>query len=187
MSIMPFVRDARRAIRETKTMLEEFKKFALRGNVVDLAVGVIIGAAFGAIVASLVGDIIMPIIGMLAARFGRRNHYVAAIALFTITSMLCGLARSLPVLVLFRILQGLGLAAEAIDVREEAPRPRREQHLDGDQAVERELSGPVHDPHPALAEDALNIESGDLRRPLQDPVIAGQALRLRDGSGRRGR
>ncbi len=40
-------------------MLEEFKKFAMRGNVVDLAVGVIIGAAFGAIVNSLVGDIIM--------------------------------------------------------------------------------------------------------------------------------
>ena len=41
-------------------MLEEFKKFALRGNVVDLAVGVIIGAAFGKIVESLVADIIMP-------------------------------------------------------------------------------------------------------------------------------
>ena len=46
-------------------MLEEFKKFALRGNVVDLAVGVIIGAAFGSIVSSLVGDIIMPLIGGL--------------------------------------------------------------------------------------------------------------------------
>ena len=44
-------------------MLEEFKKFAMRGNVIDLAVGVIIGAAFGAIVSSLVADIIMPIIG----------------------------------------------------------------------------------------------------------------------------
>ena len=42
-------------------MFEEFKKFALRGNVVDLAVGVIIGAAFGSIVSSLVGDIIMPL------------------------------------------------------------------------------------------------------------------------------
>ncbi len=44
-------------------MFEEFKKFAMRGNVVDLAVGVIIGAAFGAIVSSLVKDIIMPPIG----------------------------------------------------------------------------------------------------------------------------
>ena len=46
-------------------MLEEFKKFAMRGNVVDLAVGVIIGAAFGAIVNSLVADIVMPLIGSI--------------------------------------------------------------------------------------------------------------------------
>ena len=46
-------------------MWAEFKAFALRGNVVDLAVGVIIGAAFGKIVSSLVGDIIMPPIGLL--------------------------------------------------------------------------------------------------------------------------
>ena len=46
-------------------MLEEFKKFALRGNVVDLAIGVIIGAAFGKIVESLVADIIMPIFGAI--------------------------------------------------------------------------------------------------------------------------
>src|SRR5580692_1514221 len=44
-------------------MLKEFRDFAMKGNVVDLAVGVIIGAAFGAIVASLVGDVIMPIVG----------------------------------------------------------------------------------------------------------------------------
>ncbi len=46
-------------------MLKEFKQFAMRGNVVDLAVGVIIGAAFGKIVASLVEDVIMPPIGLL--------------------------------------------------------------------------------------------------------------------------
>lgn len=46
-------------------MLEEFKKFAMRGNVVDLAIGVIIGAAFGRIVESLVADIIMPIFGAI--------------------------------------------------------------------------------------------------------------------------
>jgi large conductance mechanosensitive channel len=46
-------------------MIEEFKKFALKGNVVDLAIGVIIGAAFGKIVDSLVSDIIMPFIGAL--------------------------------------------------------------------------------------------------------------------------
>ena len=47
------------------TLLEEFKNFALRGNVIDLAVGVIIGAAFGKIVDSLVKHILMPIIGLL--------------------------------------------------------------------------------------------------------------------------
>jgi large conductance mechanosensitive channel protein len=46
-------------------MLKEFKEFALKGNVVDLAVGVIIGAAFGKIVTSLVEDILMPILGIL--------------------------------------------------------------------------------------------------------------------------
>jgi large conductance mechanosensitive channel len=46
-------------------MLKEFKEFAMRGNVIDLAVGVIIGAAFGKIVTSLVNDIIMPPIGLL--------------------------------------------------------------------------------------------------------------------------
>jgi len=46
-------------------MLKEFKSFAMRGSVVDLAVGVVIGGAFGAIVTSLVGDIIMPVIGVL--------------------------------------------------------------------------------------------------------------------------
>ncbi|MEQ8364450.1 MAG: large-conductance mechanosensitive channel protein MscL [Cyclobacteriaceae bacterium] len=46
-------------------MLKEFKDFAMRGNVIDLAVGVVIGGAFGAIVKSLVGDIIMPVIGMI--------------------------------------------------------------------------------------------------------------------------
>ncbi|MEE6453084.1 large conductance mechanosensitive channel protein MscL [Gottfriedia acidiceleris] len=46
-------------------MLEEFKKFALKGNVLDLAVGVIIGGAFGKIVSSLVADIMMPIIGLI--------------------------------------------------------------------------------------------------------------------------
>ncbi|TAG54135.1 MAG: large-conductance mechanosensitive channel protein MscL [Cytophagales bacterium] len=45
--------------------VSEFKAFAMKGNVVDLAVGVIIGGAFGAIVSSLVGDVIMPIIGVL--------------------------------------------------------------------------------------------------------------------------
>ncbi|MFA5941246.1 MAG: large-conductance mechanosensitive channel protein MscL [Sinimarinibacterium sp.] len=46
-------------------MLQEFRDFAMRGNVIDLAVGVVIGGAFGKIVTSLVGDIVMPLIGLL--------------------------------------------------------------------------------------------------------------------------
>ncbi len=57
-------------------MLEEFKKFALRGNVVDLAVGVIIGAAFGAIVNSLVGDVIMPVIGAVTGGLDFSNYFI---------------------------------------------------------------------------------------------------------------
>jgi large conductance mechanosensitive channel len=56
-------------------MLEEFKKFAMRGNVVDLAVAVIIGAAFGAIVNSLVADIIMPIIGSITGGLDFSNYF----------------------------------------------------------------------------------------------------------------
>ena len=58
-------------------MLGEFKKFALRGNVIDLAIGVIIGAAFGAIVSSLVADIIMPIIGAVTGGLDFSNYYTS--------------------------------------------------------------------------------------------------------------
>ena len=57
-------------------MLEEFKKFVMRGNVVDLAVGIVIGAAFSAIVASLVGDIIMPIVGAITGGLDFSNYYL---------------------------------------------------------------------------------------------------------------
>ena len=57
-------------------MIKEFKDFAMRGNVVDMAVGIIIGAAFGTIVASLVGDIMMPIIGLFAGGVDLSNQFV---------------------------------------------------------------------------------------------------------------
>lgn len=56
-------------------MLDEFKKFALKGNVVDLAVGVVIGAAFGAIVSSMVADLIMPIIGAITGGLDFSNYF----------------------------------------------------------------------------------------------------------------
>jgi large conductance mechanosensitive channel len=57
-------------------MLKEFKEFAMRGNVVDMAVGIIIGAAFGAIVSSLVNDIIMPPLGLLLGRIDFSNLFI---------------------------------------------------------------------------------------------------------------
>ncbi len=48
-----------------KEIIKEFKSFAVKGNVVDLAIGVVIGGAFGSIVSSLVGDVIMPVVGIL--------------------------------------------------------------------------------------------------------------------------
>lgn len=57
-------------------MLDDFKKFAMRGNVVDLAIGVVIGAAFGAIVSSLVADIIMPVIGAITGGLDFSNYFV---------------------------------------------------------------------------------------------------------------
>jgi large conductance mechanosensitive channel len=68
-------------------MLDEFKKFAMRGNVVDLAVGVIIGAAFGAIVTSLVGDVIMPVIGAVTGGLDFSNYFVPLSAKVTATSL----------------------------------------------------------------------------------------------------
>lgn len=57
-------------------MLKEFKKFAMKGNMVDLAIGVIIGAAFGAIVSSLVDDVFMPLIGLLLGGIDFSNMFV---------------------------------------------------------------------------------------------------------------
>jgi large conductance mechanosensitive channel len=58
-------------------MFKEFKEFAMRGNVVDLAIGVIIGAAFSKIVDSLVTDVIMPIIGAITGGLDFSNYFVA--------------------------------------------------------------------------------------------------------------
>lgn len=57
-------------------MLNEFKKFAIRGNVVDMAVGIIIGAAFGVIVSSLVADVLMPPIGLLLGKVDFSNLFI---------------------------------------------------------------------------------------------------------------
>lgn len=57
-------------------MLREFKEFAMKGNVVDMAVGIVIGAAFGAIVTSLVGDLVMPVVGMMTGGIDFSDRYL---------------------------------------------------------------------------------------------------------------
>ncbi len=103
-----------------KSFLSEFKKFVLRGNVIDLAVGVIIGAAFQAIVNSLVEDIISPLIGLIAdtdlsdmvATVGgvdiRWGAFVTAIINFIIMAF-----------VIFLIVKGINKAAEFGKKKEE--------------------------------------------------------------------
>jgi large conductance mechanosensitive channel len=56
-------------------MLKEFREFAMKGNVVDLAVGIVIGAAFSGIVTSLVGDIIMPVVGAITGGLDFSNYF----------------------------------------------------------------------------------------------------------------
>ena len=58
-------------------MLKEFKEFAMRGNVIDLAIGVIIGGAFGKIVSSMVEDVIMPLIGLLLGKISFANLFIS--------------------------------------------------------------------------------------------------------------
>ncbi|MDT7516489.1 large conductance mechanosensitive channel protein MscL [Rhodoferax mekongensis] len=58
------------------SMLQEFKEFAIKGNVVDLAVGVIIGGAFGKIVDSVVGDLIMPLVGAVVGKLDFSNLFL---------------------------------------------------------------------------------------------------------------
>jgi large conductance mechanosensitive channel len=68
-------------------MLEEFKKFALRGNAIDLAIGVIIGAAFGRIVESIVGDLFTPLIGAITGGLDFSNYFIPLSSQVTATSL----------------------------------------------------------------------------------------------------
>lgn len=106
-------------------MMKEFKEFAMKGNVVDLAVGVVIGGAFGAIVASLVGDIIMPVIGVLtggidfsglAIKVGEANiaygKFIQAVFAFVIIAF-----------VLFLIIKGMNSMKKEEAAAPAAPAP----------------------------------------------------------------
>ena len=68
-------------------IVKEFREFAIKGNVMDLAVGVIIGAAFGGIVSSLVGDIIMPLIGAITGGLDFSNYFTGLSKAVTATNL----------------------------------------------------------------------------------------------------
>jgi large conductance mechanosensitive channel len=125
-------------------MLEEFKKFALRGNAVDLAIGVVIGAAFGAIVNSLVGDILNPIIGAVTGGIDFSNHFIPLSSKVTADSLVeakkqgavLGWGNFITILINFiivawvlflvvRLMNRLLLHAQA----EKAPAPSRQEQL----------------------------------------------------------
>src|ERR1700747_238038 len=80
-------RPVREAEEKGLHVLKEFREFAMKGNVVDLAVGVIIGAAFGAIVTSLVGDVIMPTIGAITGGLDLSNYFTPLSKAVTATNL----------------------------------------------------------------------------------------------------
>ena len=79
-------------------MLSEFKKFIIRGNVLDLAIGVIIGAAFGKIVASLVGDVLMPVIGLVLGKVDFSNLFINLDPSKSVETLAAAKAAKVPVL-----------------------------------------------------------------------------------------
>ena len=127
-------------------MLEEFKKFALKGNVVDLAVGVIIGAAFGAIVTSMVADIIMPLIGAATGGLDFSNYFTGLSKTVTATNLADAkkqgavlawgsfltlvLNFAIVAFVLFMVIRGMNkMKKEEAAAPSAPPKPTREEEL----------------------------------------------------------
>ncbi len=104
-----------------KSFMKEFKEFAMRGNVIDLAVAVIIGGAFGAIVNSLVADIISPIIGMLVGdNFANLSVNVAG-ATLTYGNFIMAVVNFLIIaLVIFSMIKAMNKAQGLVKKEEEA-------------------------------------------------------------------
>lgn len=110
-----------------KEFIEEFKAFAVKGNVIDLAVAVVIGAAFGKIVSSLVADIIMPLIGVILGGISFSGmSYQVGDAMVTYGVFLQAIVDFVIVaLVIFMVVKAINKAQEAgagkEEVKEEAP------------------------------------------------------------------
>lgn len=110
------------------SMIQEFKAFAMKGSVVDLAIGVIIGGAFGAIVASLVGDVLMPLIGILTggvdfsglhAMVGSANVTYGKFIQAAINFLIIAFA-------LFMVIKGLNATKKKEEKPVAAPPPKQE-------------------------------------------------------------
>lgn len=130
-------------------MFKEFKEFALRGNMVDLAIGVIIGAAFGAIVSSLVDDVFMPLIGLIIGGIDFSNLFIvlsnptnapvpsldaakaAGVATLNIGLFINALVKFLIIaLVLFFVVKGINMLRRKPEPAPEVPpAPTREEVL----------------------------------------------------------
>jgi large conductance mechanosensitive channel len=113
------------------SLMREFRDFAVRGNVVDLAVAVIIGAAFGKIVSSLVADIIMPLVGILVGGVNYQNLFVqvgSAKIMYGkfIEAVVDFLMIALVIFFMVRLINRLHRKEEA----KPAPPPRQEQLLE---------------------------------------------------------
>ena len=118
-------------------MWQEFKEFAMKGNVMDLAVGVIIGGAFGKIVASLVGDIIMPLIGLMIGGVNFANLQVQiGDAVIKYGAFLQNVVDFLIIaFVIFLVIKAVNRlrkkeeAVEVVEAVEETPAPSNEEVL----------------------------------------------------------
>lgn len=127
-----------------KSFFNEFKKFAMRGNVIDMAVGIIIGAAFGKIVDSLVKDIIMPPIGLLLGKVDFSNLFfvlkngpdfkepyvslaqatnAGAITLNAGNFLNAIISFTIVAFAVFILIKGINKVQESIDLGEETPAP----------------------------------------------------------------
>jgi large conductance mechanosensitive channel len=126
-------------------MLKEFRDFAMRGNVVDLAVGVIIGAAFGSIVTSLVGDIIMPVIGAITGGLDFSNYFTGLSKAVTATNLADAKKQGavlawgnfltltlnfvIVAFVLFLVIRGLNRLKRKDEAAPPPPKPTRQEEL----------------------------------------------------------
>jgi large conductance mechanosensitive channel len=131
-------------------MLKEFRDFAIKGNMIDLAIGVIIGAAFGAIVSSIVDDLFMPLIGLILGRIDFSNMFIvlnnpnnvavpsltaakaAGVATLNIGLFLNALVKFLIIAwVLFMVVKGINMMKRraAADPAPEVPAPPTKQEV----------------------------------------------------------